>query len=105
MSILVIGAHPDDETFWAGGTIASHSKRIPVHVLSLTGFPPRDRELKKAMKLLGTSSSKVLPNDDFTINPKLRVDVIKYIQKTKPKWLLYYRGSTHVTGGRFFGCT
>ena len=80
----MIGAHPDDETFWAGGTVALHSKRIPVHVLSLTGLPPRDRELSKAMEVLGASSSIALQNDDFTINPKLRVDVIKHIQETKP---------------------
>ncbi|MHA1838435.1 MAG: PIG-L deacetylase family protein [Candidatus Ranarchaeia archaeon] len=84
MAILVIGAHPDDETFWAGGLIAQHSNLHPVHVLCLTGKPPRDKELEKSSKILGVRSCRVFPYDDFSVGPHIRENVIEWIHKIRP---------------------
>lgn len=43
MSILVVVAHPDDETIGAGGMLASLAAVEDVHVVHLTDGAPRDR--------------------------------------------------------------
>lgn len=88
MSLLAIVAHPDDETIWAGGTLAKYAKSCPVHVLSLTGLPPRNQELKEAGKILGLSSTLALEHDNFTINTSLQSQISQYIQDIRPETII-----------------
>jgi LmbE family N-acetylglucosaminyl deacetylase len=55
--ILAVVAHPDDETFGCGGTLALHATRgQSVDILCLTCNPPERRgEFLKASKALGVS--------------------------------------------------
>lgn len=86
-SVLVIGAHPDDETMLVGGTIALlTSSGVQVHILSATrgeggemGDPPlgprkalgaiREQELRCAARALGASSVQFLGYVDPVVGP------------------------------------
>ncbi len=77
-TILCIGAHPDDESFWPGGTLVILARNgVNVHVLSATrgqaglcGEPPlcrpeelgqlREQELRCACRLLGAHPPYIL---------------------------------------------
>lgn len=86
-SILVLGAHPDDETMLAGGTLALLSSRgWQVHIVAATrgeggemGDPPichreelgaiREQELRCAARALGAASVAFLGYVDPTVGP------------------------------------
>jgi LmbE family N-acetylglucosaminyl deacetylase len=86
--VLFVGAHPDDETVMAGGTLALlHARGIPTHVLCATdgrggeagGVPEaatpesrarvRESELHCAVKALGVQSLMLLGYIDPVIGP------------------------------------
>jgi len=73
--LLIIVAHPDDETLGCGGTLALHSEMgKPVKVLCLTcPDDERRRELKKAVEVLGIKeltvfNEKRLSDENETVN-------------------------------------
>jgi LmbE family N-acetylglucosaminyl deacetylase len=86
-SLLAIGAHPDDETMLAGGTLAWAARSgIAVHILCVTrgeggevGDPPvttqdqlgmfREAELRCAGEMLGATSVEFLPFEDPQMVP------------------------------------
>lgn len=86
-SILVVGAHPDDETMLTGGTLALLASRgVRVHILCATrgeggelGDPPlcerselgavRERELRCAAAALGAASVSFLDYVDPLVGP------------------------------------
>ncbi len=86
-SILVIGAHPDDETMLVGGTLALLSQHgVPIHLVCATrgeggevGEPPvcsrdelgavRDQELRCAAQALGLRSVTLLNYIDPLVGP------------------------------------
>lgn len=86
-SVLVLGAHPDDETMITGGTLALLSSRsVAVHILSATrgeggelGEPPvcerseagrvREAELRCAGQVLGAASVSFLGYIDPLVGP------------------------------------
>jgi len=104
--ILVVAAHPDDEVFGCGGTIAAHvSKGDSVNVLIMAEgitsrdntrkIELRDNELenlagsaKKANDILGVQSLTLLSYPDNRMDSINRLDVIKsieqYIDKFEP---------------------
>ena len=55
-SALVIVAHPDDETLWAGGTILMHPEtRWTVVALCRRSDPDRAPKFRRVLELLGAS--------------------------------------------------
>jgi LmbE family N-acetylglucosaminyl deacetylase len=58
INAVVIVAHPDDETLWAGGTILKH-REWKWHIVSLCRANDTDRSVKfrKALKALGARGS------------------------------------------------
>ncbi len=85
--LLAIGAHPDDETMLAGGTLAWAARNgLTVHILGVTrgeggevGDPPvttrdqlgatREAELRRAGEHLGAASVEFLPFADPQMMP------------------------------------
>ncbi len=85
VSILVICAHPDDESLGAGGTIARHTTEgIPVDVLCLTSNDVRKTELDAACKELGVRHIFTEIRGDFEIDLDLRQEVVDVILETRP---------------------
>ena len=85
--ILVIGAHPDDETYGMGGTIARYcSNNDIVHVLIITDgsssqyenyeemIERKKNETRNAMDILG------LKNIEFNMLPDMKIDTIPHVK-------------------------
>jgi LmbE family N-acetylglucosaminyl deacetylase len=88
--ILIVGAHPDDETFGMGGTIAKHSANGDlINVLILTDgsssqykdyqimIEKKKKEAQKAMDILGVRDIQ------FGILPDMKLDTVPHIQINK----------------------
>lgn len=120
MKALFIFAHPDDESFSSGATIAKLIKKgVEVKLITATrgeegelGDPPvctkeelgktRERELLKAAKILGISNVYFLDFIDGTLKnipkSKLVQPVLKIMQREKPDLVFTFNkdgGSKH----------
>ncbi|RJQ26787.1 PIG-L family deacetylase [Candidatus Parcubacteria bacterium] len=120
MKVLFVFAHPDDETFSSGGTIAKlKSLRHTVKLVTATrgekgqvGEPPitsreklgevRERELRFAAKVLGISEIFFLDYIDGELEKvgveKLEKDVLKILRKENPDIVITFDkrgGSNH----------
>ena len=71
--ILAIFAHPDDETFGCGGTLALHAETgHRVGALSLTcSDAERGPELRRAAKALGIDEPIIFPEGSIAPTPEL----------------------------------
>jgi LmbE family N-acetylglucosaminyl deacetylase len=107
LSCLAVFAHPDDETFRPGGTLALLARKgVRVHVLTVTrgqagsrGDPPlceakdlpavRERELRCACAALGIRPPRVLDYEDGRLreaNPEtVTADILAYMAKVHPQ--------------------
>jgi len=99
-NIMIICAHPDDETLGAGGSLASHAKRgdkIMALVLatgqfgrdnSKKGILKRKSQCKKACTVLGIDKLKFLDYDDQKLEQipltELSCNIEKEIKSWKP---------------------
>ncbi|UCE10215.1 MAG: PIG-L family deacetylase [Candidatus Thorarchaeota archaeon] len=95
-SILVVVAHPDDETLGAGGTIRAHTEQSkPVDVLCMTGSDMRNKELQAAGEKLGVRYLYLSERDDFAIGNSLIHEVVGAILKSQPKILITHSTSDY----------
>ena len=98
--ILVVCAHPDDETLGLGGTIKNHAEKNDyVYVLCFThgqfdrndsekGILERETQEKMAFKILGVKNSKFMRYPDQNLDSisltKLTKDIEMIINEIKP---------------------
>ncbi len=105
--LLLVFAHPDDETFTCGGTVAhySRSEDYTIHLLCATrgeagktGNPPqcrpeelaqvREKELKEAASVLGIDHVEILGYHDGHLSEvplqQLSDDIIQYLNSFQP---------------------
>lgn len=102
--LLIVGAHPDDETFFAGGTIAKYAAegtRVSVvcatrgergataDLCSIEELPKiREAELHDAMNILGVHGVYFLPYQDQKLadapGEQIRRQLVEVIRETRP---------------------
>jgi LmbE family N-acetylglucosaminyl deacetylase len=120
MKFLFVFAHPDDETFSSGGTIAKlTSQKHKVSLITATkgeagepGNPPittrekigevREQELRRAAKILGISTIHFLGFIDgkvrYARNKKLEQKILSILKREKPDVIITFDktgGSNH----------
>jgi LmbE family N-acetylglucosaminyl deacetylase len=87
--LLVIGAHPDDETFGCAGTIALETQQgNKTTVCCLTGSPSRHKELQAACKILGAKVITFEVEDLTLTTPQVSNQLIPLIQDLRPEVII-----------------
>jgi LmbE family N-acetylglucosaminyl deacetylase len=88
--ILAIFAHPDDETFGCGGTLALHAEAgHSVGALSLTcSDEERDPELRQAAKALGIEEPIIFPEESIDLTSELIRRVSDVIVDRRPEVII-----------------
>ncbi len=109
-TLLYIGAHPDDETFFAAGTIAKYAEegtRVAVacatrgergataDLCSIEELPKiREAELRDAMNILGVRDVHILPYEDQKLAEapleEIRNQLVKVIRATRPQIVITF---------------
>ena len=103
-NLLVISAHPDDETLGAGGLISKYNNEgYKIFVLTISGhLPPlytkkeydiTIKEAKSAYKILGVTDSKFLDIPATLVenhpHTDLNMKILSVIQKLKPEIVVF----------------
>ena len=96
--ILILGAHPDDETLGMGGTIAKKCKNGDlVYVLIFadgetarknirTNVSKRKKQAKEAAKILGIKEIEFLNYKDQKLDTISLIELAQHIEKAIEKW-------------------
>ena len=84
--VLVIVAHPDDETIWMGGTLLMNRNKWNTTIISLCRKNDKDRapKFKKVCKILKTKS-RISNLDDDKLNKLPLEEIIKRINNLSPR--------------------
>jgi LmbE family N-acetylglucosaminyl deacetylase len=94
--VLAVFAHPDDEAFGPGGTLAVMAQTGEVNLICVTdgGNPKRKEELERSAKILGIRQVYFLDYADGSlcnaIYHELAGKIQSYVQELKPDMLLTY---------------
>ena len=85
-TVMVVGAHPDDETFGCGGTLALNNQMgNQVYVLCLSCNPEnRRKELQEAAKELGINEPKIFDAKEVSLTQESVRQVSDQIVNVKP---------------------
>ncbi len=109
-TLLFIGAHPDDETFFAAGTLAKYAEegtRVAVacatrgergataDLCSIEDLPRiREAELRDAMHILGVADVHILPYEDQKLAEapvdEVRRQLVEVIRATRPQIVITF---------------
>lgn len=84
MRVLVVAAHPDDETLGCGATIARHvSEGDEVHVVVMTDnyrSPDIFEHFKEAIKILGVKNGHLFKYPDSELELRTRLELAQSIE-------------------------
>jgi N-acetylglucosamine malate deacetylase 1 len=126
MKILIVSAHPDDETFGAGGTLLKHRASgdeiywvIVTHIFENQGYSKkriseRESEIKKVSSLLGVKKTYNLgfptTSLSYSFVPKIITKITEIIKKIEPEVIyLPNRSDAHsdhrITFDAIMACT
>ena len=98
--VLIIVAHPDDETIWIGGTILKNSENWDLTIISLCrgDDPDRAPKFRKVCEIYKAKSF-ISDLEDETLKPISITEVIKRIKQFAQKEYDYIY--THNTNGEY----
>ena len=83
--IMTIFAHPDDETFSAGGVLAKYSEKGDAYALSVTSTNQRKKEFQNACSIIGCKSTALdYENIDKVNQNAIQKDLEDIIREIKP---------------------
>ncbi len=108
--LLYVGAHPDDETFFAAGTIAKYAEEgthvavacatrgergATADLCSIEELPKiREAELRDAMNILGVEEVYILPYEDQKLAQapyeEIRQQLVKVIRTARPQIVITF---------------
>jgi len=98
--VLVIVAHPDDETIWMGGTLLRNKNNWDITIISLCRADDFDRAPKfKRICEIYNAKDFISNLDDEKLNPINNSEVIKHIKKFVDKEYDYI--FTHGSNGEY----
>ena len=109
-SLLIVGAHPDDETFFAGGTLAKYAEngtRVSIvcatrgergstaGLCSIEELPQvREQELRDVARILGADNVYFLDYEDQKLSAapieEVRRQLVEVIRETRPQIVITF---------------
>ena len=100
--VLIVVAHPDDETIWMGGTILENRKKWDLKIISLCRGDDKDRapKFKKVCKELGAKCH-ISNLEDQKLNALNPEEIIKKITEMIGKEQEYSIIFTHGKNGEY----